>query len=195
MIELEYVCVRILTRWLLKFFLGGWGEYENLALGKKDWQNFIDKARDLRLGKRGAEAVCDYFHRMQKQNDGFFYVMDMDDKCRLQNVFWADAWSRAMYEDFGYVITSNTTYFTNRYGMPVASFVGVNHHGQTILFGAELLSTMDTKTFVWLFETWLGCMNGRAPSAIIIDQDKAMKNAIAKVFSNTQHTFGLWHIT
>ncbi len=51
---MEYVCVRILTSWLLKFFLGGWGEYENLALGKKDWQNFIDKARDLLLGKGGA---------------------------------------------------------------------------------------------------------------------------------------------
>jgi hypothetical protein len=77
-------------------------------------------------------------------------MMDMDDKCSLQNVFWADAWSRAMYEDFEDVIRSDTTYLTNRYGMPVASFVRVNHHGQTILFWVGLLSTMDTKTIVWL---------------------------------------------
>jgi hypothetical protein len=126
---------------------------------------------------------------MQKQNYGCFYMMDMDDKCSLQNVFWADAWSRAMYEDFEDVIRSDTTYLTNRYGMPVASFVRVNHHGQTILFWVGLLSTMDTKTIVWL-----GNKNGRAPSAIITNQDKAMKSAVVKVFPNTRHKFGLWHI-
>jgi hypothetical protein len=111
--------------------------------------------------------------------------MDMDDESRLQNVFWANAQSRAAYEYFGDCITFDTTYLTNRYGMPFAPFVGVNHHGQSVIFGARLISTEDTKTFIWLFETWLGCMNGRAPSAIISDQDRAVKNAIAKVFPNT----------
>jgi hypothetical protein len=67
--------------------------------------------------------------------------------------------------------------------MPFAHFVRVNHHGQSILFGAALISSEDTTTFVWLFETWLKCMKGRAPRAIITDQDSAMKNAIKKVFS------------
>jgi hypothetical protein len=31
---------------------------------------------------------------------------------------------------------SSTTYLTNRYDMPFAPFVGVNHHGQSILLGA-----------------------------------------------------------
>jgi len=37
-------------------------------------------------------------------------------------------------------------------------------------------------------------MNERAPSAIITDQNKAMKNAIRKVFPNTRHIWCLWHI-
>ncbi|XP_035547340.1 protein FAR1-RELATED SEQUENCE 6-like [Juglans regia] len=37
-------------------------------------------------------------------------------------------------------------------------------------------------------------MNGRAPKAIIIDQDRAMKNAIAIVFPNSRHRYCMWHI-
>jgi transposase-like protein len=37
-------------------------------------------------------------------------------------------------------------------------------------------------------------MNDRALSAIITDHDRAMKNAIAIVFPETQHRYCLWHI-
>jgi hypothetical protein len=170
------------------------GGYENLTFGEKDCRNFIAKSRRLRLGTGGAEALCGYFKRMQAINDSFYFAMDFDDDCRLKNVFWADARSRASYEDFGDVVTFDTTYLTNRYEMPFAPFVGVNHHGQSILFGAGLISSEDTKSFVWLFETWLNCMNGRSPNAIITDQDRAMKNAINQVFPNARHRFCLWHI-
>jgi hypothetical protein len=131
---------------------------------------------------------------MREMNEGFYAVMDLDDESRLRNLFWADARSRAAYEYFGDVIMVDMAYLTNRYGMPFASFVGVNHHGQSILLGAGLLSSDDTETFVWLFETWLKCMNGRAPSAIITNQDMAMKSAISRVFSRARHRFCLWHI-
>ncbi|XP_059434110.1 protein FAR-RED IMPAIRED RESPONSE 1-like [Corylus avellana] len=170
------------------------GGFENVPFGEKDCRNFITKAREFRLGKGGGQALCDYFRRMQDMNDDFYYVMDMDDDARLRNVFWADARSRAAYEFFGDVITFDTTYLTNRYDMPFAPFVGVNHHGQSILFGAGLLSNEDTDTFVWLFESWLKCMKYRAPSAILTDQARAMKNAIARVFPRTRHRYCLWHI-
>jgi hypothetical protein len=37
-------------------------------------------------------------------------------------------------------------------------------------------------------------MNDQAPKAIITDQDRAMKNAIARVFPRTRHRYCLWHI-
>ncbi|XP_042944603.1 protein FAR1-RELATED SEQUENCE 5-like [Carya illinoinensis] len=120
--------------------------------------------------------------------------MDLDDEGRLRNVFWADPRSRAAYKYFDDVVTFDTTYLTNRYGMPFAPFIGVNHHGQSILLGAGLISNEDTETFTWLFQTWLQCMDGIAPKAIITDQDRAMKNAIALVFPETRHRFCLWHI-
>jgi hypothetical protein len=129
------------------------------AFGEKECRNFIAKERYLQLGTRGVGALRDYFIRMQSINDGFYFAMDFDDDARLKNVFWADARSRAIYEDFGDVVTFDTTYLTNKYEIPFAPFVGVNHHGQSILFGVVLISKENTETFVWLFETWLKCMN------------------------------------
>ncbi|XP_022872026.1 uncharacterized protein LOC111391106 [Olea europaea var. sylvestris] len=99
----------------------------------------------------------------------------------------ADNRSRQAYKEFGDIVTFDTTYLTNKYDMPSAPFVGVNHHGQSILLGCGLLSNEDTGTFVWLFKTWLKCMYGHPPHGIITDQDKAMQNAIEIVFLNTKH--------
>ncbi|XP_022889129.1 protein FAR1-RELATED SEQUENCE 5-like [Olea europaea var. sylvestris] len=78
--------------------------------------------------------------------------------------------------------------------MSFAPFVGVNHHGQSTLFGCGLLANEDTDTFVWLFKTWLECMHGQSPNAIITDQDRAMQNAIGIIFPSTTQRWCLWHI-
>nr|GEW14490.1 hypothetical protein [Tanacetum cinerariifolium] len=62
--------------------------------------------------------------------------------------------SRAAYESFGDVVTFDSTYLTNKYSMPFAPLVGVNHYGQSILFGCRLISGEDAETFVWLFKSW-----------------------------------------
>ena len=80
------------------------------------------------------------------------------------------------------------------YDTPFAPFVGVNHHGQSILLGCRLISHEDTEAFTWLFEVWLSCMPNSPPIGIITDQDKAMKKAIENVFSATRHRWCLWQI-
>ncbi|KAH7661064.1 FHY3/FAR1 family protein [Dioscorea alata] len=102
---------------------------------EKDCRNYIARARQFRLGVGDAEAIGNYFSRMQRRNPNFFHLIDMNEKGQLKNVFWADARSITAYEVFGDVISFDTTYLTNKYDMPFAPFVGVNHHGQTILFG------------------------------------------------------------
>jgi zinc finger SWIM domain-containing protein 3 len=49
-------------------------------------------------------------------------------------------------------------------------------------------------SFIWLFETFLEAMSGKHPSTIFTDQDAAMTDTIAYVFSNTSHRLYLWHI-
>jgi hypothetical protein len=40
-------------------------------------------------------------------------------------------------------VTFDTTYLTNKYHMPFAPFVSVNHHGESVLLGCGLLSNED----------------------------------------------------
>lgn len=77
------------------------GKSENLAFDPKDGRNYIAEVGQLRLRIGDAEALCNYFVRMQRRNSNFFYVIDMDEEGRLRNVFWADARSRAANESFG----------------------------------------------------------------------------------------------
>ncbi|XP_022862756.1 protein FAR1-RELATED SEQUENCE 5-like [Olea europaea var. sylvestris] len=170
------------------------GGYENMACMEKDCRNYIEQVRRLRLREGDAVAIQSYFSKMQATCAPFYFSMDLDEDSRLKNVFWADNRSRQAYKEFGDVVTFDTTYLTNKYDMPFAPFVGINHHGQSTLLGCGLVSNEDTDTFVWLFRTWLQCMHGKAPQGIITDQDKAMQNAIAIVFPDTKHRWCLWHI-
>lgn len=44
--------------------------------------------------------------------------------------------------------------------MVFAPFNGVNHHKQSVTFGAVLLSNERVEAFVWLFKKFLDAMNG-----------------------------------
>ncbi|XP_022847495.1 protein FAR1-RELATED SEQUENCE 5-like [Olea europaea var. sylvestris] len=170
------------------------GGYENMTCVEKDCRNYVEQVRRLRLGEGDAVAIQSYFSKMQATCSGLYFSMDLDEDSRLKNVFWADNRSRQAYKEFGDVVTFDTTYLTNKYDMPFAPFVGINHHGQLTLLGCGLLSNEDTDTFVWLFRTWLQCMHGEAPQGIITDQDRAMQNAIEIVFPYMKHRWCLWHI-
>ncbi|XP_038715038.1 protein FAR1-RELATED SEQUENCE 7-like [Tripterygium wilfordii] len=166
-------------------FVIGAGGHDNLTFLERDARNHISKVRRMRLGVGDVDAVQNYFLKMQANNQGFSWLIEWDDKGRLMNVFWADPRSRAAYEEFSDVVTFDTTYLTNKYSMPFAPFVGVNHHGHSILLGCGLISSEDTKTFVWLFKTWLACMGGVAPQGSHRDYND-IKKLLAKAVYDSQ---------
>ena len=69
----------------------------------------------------------------------FFYLFDIDDDGHLKNVFWADSRSRIAYNYFNDIVTIDTTCLANKYEIPLISFVGVNHHGHSVLLGCGFL--------------------------------------------------------
>ncbi|XP_031276615.1 protein FAR-RED IMPAIRED RESPONSE 1-like [Pistacia vera] len=160
------------------------GDAENFPFLQKDCRNYIEKVRRLRLGVGDAFAIQKDFLKMQNENSNFFYIMDLDEEGRLKNVLWVDARSTAAFKEFDNVVTFDTTY-DQQYDMPFGAFVGIDHYGHSILLGYGLISNEETKTFVWLFQSWLACMLNCASKAIITDQDKLMQNAIEIVFPGT----------
>ncbi|KAL2939678.1 Protein FAR1-RELATED SEQUENCE 6 [Bienertia sinuspersici] len=167
---------------------------ENFPVSKRQLRNIVDKDQRLKMMDGDANAMSAYFHRMSMDNQKNFHLHRLDDEERLKDVMWVDAWTRAAFAEFRDVVCFDSTYLTNKYLLPFANFVGVNHHGQSVLLGCALISHEDAEKFEWLFTNWISCMGGKAPDDILTDQDVAMKKAIAKVMPQTRHRWCLWHI-
>uniref|UniRef100_A0A2N9G4T2 Protein FAR1-RELATED SEQUENCE n=1 Tax=Fagus sylvatica TaxID=28930 RepID=A0A2N9G4T2_FAGSY len=153
--------------------------------------NHVDRSRRLKLKTGDAQVIYDYFCRVQLTDPNFFYVMDLNDEGHLRNVFWIDSRSRAAYGYFGDVVAFDTTFLSNNYDIPLFAFVGVNHHGQSVLLGCGLLADETLETYIWLFRAWLTCMSGRPPQTILTNQCRAMQSTIAEVFPRAHHRFCL----
>ncbi|XP_016484197.1 protein FAR-RED IMPAIRED RESPONSE 1-like [Nicotiana tabacum] len=78
--------------------------------------------------------------------------------------------------------------------MPCATFVGINHHRQSILLGCAFMSHEDIDSYKLVFRTWLEAMGNVHPDAIITDQYQSIKVAIAEVMPNTIHRYCICHI-
>lgn len=144
-------------------------------------------------GKPWVQLVKDLQKRMENNPD-FFFAFELDDSLTVTSVIWADEQTKIAYSSFGDVLVFDIACRTNTWNMSFASFTGVNHHRQSILFGCALLSNEKYESFTWLFRQWLICMNGKAPKAIITYQDSEICSAIKKVFPNTPYRFCPWHI-
>ncbi|ESQ50111.1 hypothetical protein EUTSA_v10001905mg [Eutrema salsugineum] len=143
---------------------------------------------------RDAHNLLEYFKRMQAENPGFFYAVQLDEDNQMTNVFWADSRSRIAYTHFGDTVTLDTRYRCNQFRVPFAPFTGVNHHGQTILFGCALILDESDASFVWLFKTFLTAMRDQSPVSLVTDQDRAIQIAVAQVFPGARHCINKWDV-
>ena len=137
-----------------------------MAITERDLRNVLAKEKKFKMSGGDTNAMLAYFDRMTADNQNFFHKYRVNDEGRLTDVMWVDARSRVAYEEFRDVVCFDSTYITNEYKLPFSNFVGVNHHGQTILLGCALVSHEDTDTFVWLFNNWLECMGGKVPVGV-----------------------------
>lgn len=92
------------------------------------------------------------------------------------------------------MVAFDTTCLSSNFEIPLFTFVGINHHGQSILLGCGLLADETLETYVWLLRAWLTCMSGRPPQTIITNQCKALQGAIAEVFPRAHHRLGLSYV-
>ncbi|XP_047320397.1 protein FAR-RED IMPAIRED RESPONSE 1-like [Impatiens glandulifera] len=149
------------------------GGREFLGFIPEDYKNYLrsKRTRNMMVGDTG---------------------VDEDDL--ITNIFWTDAKMRADYVNFRDVISFDTTYRKNNEGRPIVLLVGVNHHKQSVLFGAALLYDETSLTFEWLFDIFTKAMGGKKSTTILTDQDAAMTKALASRWPETHHRLCIWHI-
>jgi len=132
-------------------FVSAANGYDNTKFVEQDLRNYVAKSRRALGKEEDGKALLNHFYHMRELNPQFYFDIDLDDDNRIRHVFMADAGSRATWDSFGNVLCLGTTYLTNKYDMPFAPFLVVNHHGKSILLGCGLLSSEDTDAFVRLF--------------------------------------------
>ncbi|KAL6839433.1 hypothetical protein ACP4OV_030703 [Aristida adscensionis] len=160
----------------------------------QEHENHLQEVRRNVFGDTDAQGLFSYFMRMQSENSGFFYSMQVDSRNCVSNAIWVDARARMAYTYFGDAVYFDTTYSQNETMFPLAAFTGVNHHGDTVVFGCALILDRTESSYVWLFETWLTAMDKRLPFSFTTDEGKAIAAAVAKVFPQCFHRLCRWRI-
>uniref|UniRef100_A0A803N405 Protein FAR1-RELATED SEQUENCE n=1 Tax=Chenopodium quinoa TaxID=63459 RepID=A0A803N405_CHEQI len=170
------------------------GGRDNLGFLRVDCNNYLRKKREKEMKVGDTGGVLEYLQRKQTDDPKFFYAIQVDVDDLITNIFWADARMMSDYDYFGDVVCFDITCKKQKDGRPFAMFVGVNHHKQTIIFGVALLYDETTKTFNWIFDTFVKAMHGKKPKTILTDQDQAMANALSTKWPETYHRLCVWHM-
>lgn len=92
------------------------------------------------------------------------------------------------------MVEFDITYKKKKYNYPLIIFSGCNHHSQTVIFGATLISDKMIETYRWLLRLFLECIEDKYPEAVVTDRDGAMREAIKHVFLDATHWLCAWHL-
>ncbi|XP_040384495.1 protein FAR1-RELATED SEQUENCE 5-like [Oryza brachyantha] len=170
------------------------GGYEAAGFVSRDLYNHFVKLRKKQILWGDANHVIKYMQARQKDDMEFFFEYEMNDVSSLTRLFWSDPQSRIDYEAFGDVVVFDSTYRVNKYNLPFIPFVGVNHHGSTVIFACAIVADEKTSTYEWILRQFLNCMGQKHPKSLITDGDNAMRRAITSVMPNSDHRLCTWHI-
>ncbi|CAN1153217.1 Protein FAR1-RELATED SEQUENCE 5 [Linum perenne] len=170
------------------------GGHDQVGFTNKDVHNQLYRKSTSKDSDHDVKAALSYLDKKKLKDAKFVMKYTKDDEGRLENIFWTDSMSITDYTSFGEVLAFDTTYKKNAYNMPLVVFSGVNHHFSTCIFGSALLKNETETNYVWVLETLCEAMGGKKPHSVITDGDKAMKNAIIKVFPDATRRLCLWHI-
>ncbi|XP_059658467.1 protein FAR1-RELATED SEQUENCE 5-like [Cornus florida] len=135
-----------------------------------------------------------YFQTQCLEDPSFFYVVQLDSGAMITNIFWANSKMISDYRHFGDVVTFDTTYKLVHGNWPFAVFLCLNHHRETVVFGATFMYDETTDFFGWLFNTFLNVMSHKTPRTILTDQDAAMAKTLVQVMPDTKHLLCTWHL-
>ena len=118
-------------------------------MGKDMW-NRIDASHRAQIIDTNTEAAIVYLSARVDYDAGVYFTYTLHEENRLQNLFWTNTVPQFDYEQFGDVLAFDATYKKNTYNKPLVTFVGVNHHKRTTVFGFAILIDETVESYVWL---------------------------------------------
>jgi hypothetical protein len=178
-----------------------------LILLKKEWpgHHFVSRqvSNAILKAKRGGEPLdvpqvvqlLGLLHDHQREDSRWFIRKDVDEHSgRLRRLFWMNPVQRELYIRYRDVILNDSTAQTNRFNMPLNTFVVVDADGKSRMVGCAMISGETTDDYEWILRSLLEAGEGLAPAVIIVDEDPAMEAACAIVVPETAMVNCIWHL-
>jgi hypothetical protein len=149
------------------------------------------------IDRAEADAVLHELRRREDEDDcENFHRYELDAEQRLKNLFWADVDSRLdYYVSHGDVVVFDTTFRTNKYGVPFVPFVGLSRHRTPVFFGCGVTSDESLDSYVWMLRAFaMSISKDKKPRSVITDGGDAVVGAVKIVFPESNHRICSWHV-
>ncbi|KAK9096064.1 hypothetical protein Sjap_021561 [Stephania japonica] len=166
---------------------------DKVEIGGLDLMKYMNKERKNSIEVEGYR-VLEYIQGIRAFDPGFFHAVEVGENRSMRSIFWADSRAREAYKQFGDALVFDKICRANKELFPFASFTGLNHHRQPVLFGCAVLADETVESLVWLFKTFLRAMSYQHPISMVTVQDKAVFSATMEVFPQTKHQFCMLEI-
>jgi MULE transposase domain len=115
---------------------------------------------------------------------------------RLQSLFFASQNQVELMRFYPDLVLIDATYKSNRYKMPLVHFGGVTPINSFFSAAFCFMPGEDEEEYMWCVEQFknLVCYDLKPPEAFITDNDKALRNALSRVFEGIPRLLCIWHI-
>jgi hypothetical protein len=168
-------------------------EFENVPKTwiRKDLYNYLSSIHSDDRKMPEALELMSAFQDMIDNDENFIRRVKTTGNV-LHSAFWCSSLQKLNAEIYSDVVIFDPTYKTNDLGLPLACFLGVNSHGNTVVLACSLLGDETSETFIWVFERFKQVSS--YPVMIFTDDDPSISLAVNTCFPNSIHRLCVWHL-
>ncbi|KAL0245883.1 hypothetical protein GEMRC1_007100 [Eukaryota sp. GEM-RC1] len=130
---------------------------------------------------------------IEKNADGYIFRVKSDAENRLEALFIVNREVLPIARRFRYVFCLDSTYKTNTFGMPMFHVVGFTCLNSSFSAACVFMAKETEEYYLWTLEQFKDVFN-IIPGVFLTDKEKALINAVRKVFPTSGHVLCLFHI-
>lgn len=126
------------------------------------------------------------------EDDRWVVQVDRDTKTNVfRRLFWMSPGQRNLYLRYCDVVLNDNTALSNRFYMPLSTFVVVDTDGRSAVVASALVCGERTQDYEWILKQLIGI---ETPKTILVDEDPAMEAACLTTVPDTKIINCIWHL-
>lgn len=134
------------------------------------------------------------FEKLVEDSTNFSSQHDKENRCT--NLLLVMENAIQLTKHYSQVVQMDSTYRTNRYGMPLLHIVGRMSTNNTFTIALCFMRSETETNYTWALTELARHLDGQmCPLVILTDREVALINAVEKVFPTAKHILCVWHIT